>query len=70
MVERLAPMTEARANAIIITCAVNHVPPMLIEQLEDCGRLILPLGIISYYQTLTLIERDGENLIVTHYPHG
>ena len=53
-------------NAIIITCAVNHVPPVLIEQLEDGGRLILPLGSTSYYQTLTLIEKDGENLIVTH----
>jgi len=53
-------------NAIIITCAVNHVPPVLIEQLEDGGRLILPLGSTSYYQTLTLIEKDGENLVVTH----
>ena len=53
-------------NAIIITCAVNHVPPVLIEQLEDSGRLILPLGSTYYYQTLTLIEKDGENFIVTH----
>jgi len=40
-------------DAIIITCAVNHIPPHLIDQLENGGRLILPLGSIQYYQTLT-----------------
>jgi protein-L-isoaspartate(D-aspartate) O-methyltransferase len=53
-------------DAIIITCAVNHVPPYLIQQLKDGGRLILPLGSIQYYQTLTLIERQGEELLVTY----
>ncbi len=53
-------------DAIIITCAVNHVPPYLLQQLRDGGRLILPLGSIQYYQTLTLIERQGEELLVTY----
>ena len=53
-------------DAIIITCAVNHIPPHLIDQLEDGGRLILPLGSIQYYQTLTLIEKRGEEFTVTH----
>ena len=53
-------------DAIIITCAVNHIPPYLIQQLRDGGRLILPLGSIQYYQTLTLIERQGEELLVTY----
>lgn len=53
-------------DAIIITCAVNHIPPRLIEQLGDGGRLILPLGSTVYHQTLTLIEKEGENLIVTY----
>lgn len=53
-------------DAIIITCAVNHVPPHLIQQLGDGGRLILPLGSTVYYQTLTLIEKKGEELIVTY----
>lgn len=53
-------------DAIIITCAVNHVPPYLIQQLKEGGRLILPLGSTAYYQTLTLIERRGEELIVTY----
>lgn len=53
-------------DAIIITCAVNHVPPYLIQQLREGGRLILPLGSPVYYQTLTLIEKKGEELIVTY----
>ncbi|UCH58122.1 MAG: protein-L-isoaspartate(D-aspartate) O-methyltransferase [Candidatus Bathyarchaeota archaeon] len=53
-------------DAIIITCAVNHVPPYLIQQLDDGGRLILPLGSVLYYQTLTLIEKQGEELDVTY----
>lgn len=53
-------------DAIIITCAVNHVPPNLLQQLKEGGRLILPLGSTAYYQTLTLIEKSGEELTVTH----
>jgi len=53
-------------DAIIITCAVNHVPPYLLQQLGDGGRLILPLGSITYYQTLTLIERHDDDLSVKY----
>lgn len=53
-------------DAIIITCAVNHVPHNLIQQLGDGGRLILPLGSTAYYQTLTIVERQDEELIVTY----
>ena len=49
-------------DAIIITCAVNHIPPSLIEQLRDGGDLILPLGSTTYYQTLTLIHKAGGEL--------
>lgn len=48
-------------NAIIITAAVNHIPPPLIRQLKEGGRLILPLGSTVYYQTLTLAtKRKGD----------
>jgi protein-L-isoaspartate(D-aspartate) O-methyltransferase len=46
-------------DAIMITAAVNHVPPPLLEQLKEGGRLILPLGPTQYYQTLTLIRKEG-----------
>lgn len=53
-------------DAIMITAAVNHVPPPLLAQLKDGGRLILPLGSTTYYQTLTLIEKDGNELKAWH----
>jgi protein-L-isoaspartate(D-aspartate) O-methyltransferase len=53
-------------DAIIITCAVNHVPPYLLKQLRDGGRLILPLGSIHFYQTLTLIEKKSDEFIITY----
>jgi len=51
-------------DAIMVTAAVDHVPPPLLTQLKDGGRLILPLGSTSYYQTLTLIEKNGTELKV------
>lgn len=49
-------------DAIIITAAANHIPPPLIKQLKEGGRLILPLGSTVFYQTLTLVTklRGGE----------
>lgn len=51
-------------DAIIVTAAANHIPPPLIKQLKDGGRLILPLGSTVYSQTLTLVTRKGEKLNV------
>jgi protein-L-isoaspartate(D-aspartate) O-methyltransferase len=52
--------------AIIVTCAANHVPPPLIEQLKDGGRLIIPLGSTLYFQTLTLITKKGDKVKTKH----
>jgi protein-L-isoaspartate(D-aspartate) O-methyltransferase len=48
---------QAPFDAIIVTCAANHVPPPLLAQLKEGGRLIIPLGSTLYYQTLTLITK-------------
>ena len=53
--QRFAPF-----DRIIITAAANHIPRPLLRQLKPGGKLILPLGNIRYYQTLTLITIDGE----------
>lgn len=48
-------------DAIIVTASANHIPPPLIKQLKDGGRLIIPLGSTIYYQTLTLVtKKKGE----------
>jgi len=46
-------------DAIMITAAVNHVPPPLLKQLKDGGLLILPLGNPFSYQNLTLVIKNG-----------
>jgi protein-L-isoaspartate(D-aspartate) O-methyltransferase len=52
-------------DAIIITAAVNHIPPPLLKQLKEGGRLILPLGSTVFYQTLTLVtKKKGGGLSV------
>jgi protein-L-isoaspartate(D-aspartate) O-methyltransferase len=44
-------------DAIIITAATNHIPPPLIKQLKEGGRMILPLGSTFFHQTLTLATK-------------
>ncbi|KPJ72872.1 protein-L-isoaspartate O-methyltransferase [candidate division TA06 bacterium DG_78] len=47
-------------DAIIITCAPPEVPQLLIEQLTEGGRLIVPLG--SDFQMLTLYKKAADEL--------
>ncbi len=48
-------------DAIMVTAAANHIPPPLLKQLKPGGRLVLPLGSTTFFQTLTLITKklDG-----------
>ncbi len=51
---------EAPFSRIIITAAAPEIPPPLIEQLSENGRMVLPLG-EALSQVLTVIEkRDDE----------
>lgn len=51
-------------DAIIITAAANHIPPPLIKQLREGGKLIIPLGSTVYFQTLTLATKKKGDLNV------
>jgi protein-L-isoaspartate(D-aspartate) O-methyltransferase len=44
-------------DAMIVTAALGHVPPPLIEQLKVGGRLVMPLGPADAPQQLTVIEK-------------
>ncbi len=48
-------------DRIFITCAAPEIPPPLLEDLGDGGKLLIPLG-SRYYQDLLLVEREGERL--------
>ena len=43
----------------MVTAAPDHVPPALVEQLAEGGRLVLPVG-DHYQELLRLTRRDGE----------
>ena len=47
-------------DAIIVTCAPDHIPQPLINQLKDGGRLVIPVGPPGSFQTLWLIEKQGD----------
>ena len=53
-------------DAIIVTCAANHIPPPLLDQLKEGGRLIIPLGSTLYFQTLTLVTKIEGKPLVEH----
>ena len=45
-------------DAIIVTCAPDHIPPHLLQQIrEDGGRMVIPVGGIWMVQTLMKIEK-------------
>ena len=51
-------------DAIIITASVDHIPPPLLKQLKEGGRLALPLGNPFSYQNLVLVTKQNNDLIV------
>ena len=53
-------------DAIIVTCAADHIPPLLIKQLKEGGRLVIPLGSTTYFQTLTLLTKKEGKTDIQH----
>jgi len=45
-------------DVIMVTASANHIPPPLLAQLKEGGRLIIPLGSTVFYQNLTLVKKE------------
>lgn len=61
---------KAPFDRIIVTAAANHIPPPLLEQLKPGGKLIVPLGDITRFQTLTLATKQENGELDTRFITG
>lgn len=59
---RLGWPEHAPYDGIIVTAAAADVPPTLVAQLADRGRLVIPVGASPWDQVLWLIEKTGDEL--------
>jgi len=53
-------------DAIIVTAAPDHLPQPLANQLEEGGKLVIPIGPIGAVQTLWLFEKINGELQATN----
>ena len=51
-------------DCIMITASIDHIPPPLLKQLKDGGRLVLPLGNPFSYQYLSLVTKHDDQYTV------
>ena len=56
---------KAPFDAIIVTAAAGHIPPALIKQLKNGGRMIIPVGGFFMVQNLVLVSKDRQGEIIT-----
>jgi protein-L-isoaspartate(D-aspartate) O-methyltransferase len=49
-------------DAIVVTAAADHIPPPLIEQLAEGGRMVIPVGSPFRTQMLMLVTREGDDI--------
>jgi protein-L-isoaspartate(D-aspartate) O-methyltransferase len=50
-------------DGIIVTCAADHIPPPLIQQLKPGGRMVIPVGGVFQVQMLMLVIKDEEGKV-------
>jgi protein-L-isoaspartate(D-aspartate) O-methyltransferase len=52
-------------DAIIVTCAAGHIPPPLLSQLANGGRMVIPVGSPNQLQRLIFVTKDSEGNLKT-----
>lgn len=52
-------------DGIIVTCAAPHIPPTLISQLKEGGRMIIPVGAPFMTQNLMLVKKGKDGAVKT-----
>jgi protein-L-isoaspartate(D-aspartate) O-methyltransferase len=52
-------------DAIVVTAAAEYIPPPLVEQLKEGGRMIIPVGSPFQVQQLMLVEKKADGGITT-----
>jgi len=53
-------------DAIIVTAASEYIPPPLLDQLKDGGRMVIPVGSPFMVQWLMLVEKDGDEITTSN----
>ena len=52
-------------DGIMVTAAISHIPPPLVQQLKKGGRMVIPVGTRFQTQYLTLVEKDMRGEVTT-----
>lgn len=56
---------QAPFDGILVTAAISHIPPPLVQQLKKGGRMVIPVGTRFQTQYLTLVEKDLQGVVST-----
>ncbi len=57
-------------DAIVVTCAPDHVPQPLVAQLKPGGKMVIPVGPPGMYQSLWLLEKRPDGTVETRNMGG
>lgn len=52
-------------DAIIVTCAPDHIPPALLEQLAPGGKMVIPVGPEFRVQELVVVTKNAQGQVAS-----